>query len=66
MEEKGLMNSPEYYQMIPCELYGCWYNEDGVCAYNKSDIRIRSARACYEDDIEADLDAAAAGESFNF
>ena len=45
------------YTYLPCDLFGCYYNEDGICAYNKSEIRIREARACYEEDIEAELDA---------
>jgi hypothetical protein len=40
----------------PCELTGCWYNEDGVCHYNQSKIKIPSQKACYEDDREAYLD----------
>lgn len=40
-----------------CELFGCIYNDDGECMYNQAPIKIREARACYEEDIEAELDA---------
>ena len=44
---------------MSCDLFGCPYNEDGTCGYNKASIKIREARACYEEDIEAELDALA-------
>lgn len=46
------------HQIFDCELFGCVYNEDGTCRYCGSDIRIPEARACYEEDFEARLDAA--------
>lgn len=49
--------------IMPCDLFGCPYNEDGACGYNKASIKIREARACYEEDIEAELDALA-GNTF--
>lgn len=42
---------------MECNLYGCIYNDDGYCRYNNAAIQIREARACYEEDIEARLDA---------
>ena len=48
---------------MECELYGCIYNEDGSCAYNRAPIQIREARACYEEDIEAELDVLDDGET---
>lgn len=38
--------------MAQCELYGCWYNEDGICNYNNANIKMPSARACNEEDME--------------
>lgn len=31
-----------------CDLFGCIYNEDGICNYCKSNIKEESAKACNE------------------
>ena len=45
---------------MPCELFGCVYNDDGYCNYNNAKIKVSQARACYDEirqaDIEAELD----------
>lgn len=33
-----------------CELCGCMYNDDGICIYDTSSIKIKCACACYNDD----------------
>lgn len=40
-----------------CELYGCYYNQDGVCNYKNNPLQFSSERACYQEDIEAYLDS---------
>ena len=40
---------------VGCDLYGCQYNQDGICIYDDAKIKISFARACYEVDTEADL-----------
>lgn len=38
--------------MKSCELYGCIYNEDGICKYNEAPIKVEYAQACHEEFIE--------------
>lgn len=40
-----------------CELYGCYYNHDGMCDYKNNPLQFPSERACYQEDIEAYLDS---------
>lgn len=35
---------------MSCELCGCIYNDDGICIYDTSNIKIECACACYNDD----------------
>lgn len=37
--------------MIPCELYGCLYNEDGRCGYENATLKFPCYCACQEEDI---------------
>ena len=35
---------------MSCELCCCIYNDDGICIYDTSSIKIECACACYNDD----------------
>lgn len=37
--------------MYQCELYGCWYNEYGICNYDNASLKVPEAMACNEEDI---------------
>lgn len=38
--------------MKSCELYGCIYNENGICKYHAASVKLEYAQACHEDFIE--------------
>lgn len=35
-----------------CLYFGCIYNEDGICKYDESDIKIPFYCACYDEAME--------------
>lgn len=36
---------------------GCLYKQNGRCIYNIAPIQQRSSRACYHDELQADIEA---------